>query len=237
MVTRIVSINIRHGGGTRITRLADWIDTIEPSVVVIPEWRDNAPGNIIRDRLTTNGFRTAATTRATPTIYSVLVAAKDLSEGREVTPSTSPGGDLMLIDLMQGVQILGCYFPQRQAKASIFQQCILVAQMNPDVPFVMIGDLNTGRNDLDIEGAGTPFDCADLFQSLHTEADLIDLWRARHGNQQDWTWRSSVNGFCIDHAFGNKAFVSRFPAFRCFIDHAPRLSGLTDHSAVVLEFD
>jgi hypothetical protein len=35
----------------------------------------------------------------------------------------------------------------------------------------------------------------------------------------------------------NKAFINRFPAFRCAIDHAPRLSGLTDHSAVVLEVD
>jgi hypothetical protein len=36
---------------------------------------------------------------------------------------------------------------------------------------------------------------------------------------------------------GNKAFINRFPAFRCAIDHAPRLSGLTDHSAVVLEVE
>src|SRR5665647_593198 len=112
MAIRIVSLNIQHGGGKRVIRLADWIATMEPSVVVIPEWRNNAPGKIIRDRLTTNGFRTVATTRATTKINSVLVAAIDLSESREVTPSTSQAGDLMLIDLIQGVQILGCYFPQ-----------------------------------------------------------------------------------------------------------------------------
>jgi exonuclease III len=234
---RIVSLNIRHGGGNRISRLADWIETIDPSVVVIPEWRNNGSGKILRDRLTEAGFRTVATARATTKINSVLLAAIGLTESREVTPPTSPAGDLILIDLIQGVQILGCYFPQRKTKASFFQQCIHLAQENPDVPFVMIGDLNTGRNDLDIEGTGTRFDCADLFEALNREAGLIDLWRARYGDQQEWTWRSSANGFRIDHAFGNKAFINRFPAFRCVIDHAPRLSGLTDHSAVVLEFD
>src|SRR5258708_11116954 len=101
----------------------------------------------------------------------------------------------------------------------------------------MIGDFNTGRNDLDIEGAGARFHCADLFEALSREAGLMDLWRACHGDRQEWTWRSPANGFRIDHAFGNEAFINHWPTFRCEIDHAPRLSGLTDHSAVVLEAD
>jgi hypothetical protein len=48
----------------------------------------------------------------------------------------------------------------------------------PDLPFVMIGDVNTGTNDLDIEGTGTRFDCADPFEDLSREACLTDLWRA-----------------------------------------------------------
>jgi exonuclease III len=79
---------------------------------------------------------------------------------------------------------------------------------------VIIGDYDrhSDRNDLDIEGTGARFHCADLFEALHTEAGLIDLLRAQHGGQQEWTWRSSVNGFRIDHAFGDKAFIGRFDA-------------------------
>jgi hypothetical protein len=62
-------------------------------------------------------------------------------------------------------------------------------------------------------------------------------WRLYPVSQQEWTWRSSKNDFRIDHVFGNKAFVNRFSAFRCVIDHKPRLSSLTDHSAIVLETD
>jgi exonuclease III len=114
-----------------------------------------------------------------------------------------------------------------------------LAKKSSDVPFVMIGDFNTGRNDLDIEGPGARFYCTDLFEALTREAGLIDLWRARHGDREEWIWRSTQKkyGFRIDHVFGNKAFIARFPAFRCTIDHAPRQSELSDHSAVVLEAD
>jgi exonuclease III len=237
MPIRVVSLNIRHGGGLRIAGLTDWLITKAPSVVVLPEWRNNIPGRYIRGRLTERGFGTVAATRETTKINSVLLAATDLTASWEVTPPSSTIGDLLVIELKQGIQILRCYFPQRQAKAPFFRQCILLAQNSPHTPFLMIGDFNTGRNDLDIEGTGARFHCADLFLALTKEAGLTDLWRARHGDRQDWTWRSTVNGFRIDHVFGNRAFIDRFPAFRCDIDDAPRRSGLTDHSAVVLEID
>jgi exonuclease III len=101
----------------------------------------------------------------------------------------------------------------------------------------MVGDLNTGRNDLDIEGNGAPFHCADLFAGLNKTAGLTDLWRARNGDLRDWTWYSSKYGFRVDHAFGNQAFIDRFPNFRCEIDHEPRLTKLTDHSAIILDLD
>ena len=79
--------------------------------------------------------------------------------------------------------------------------------------------MNTGHNTLDLEGSGAPFHCADLFGELNSRGGLIDLWRARHGERKDWTWRSNKNGFRIDHAFGNQALLNRYPNFRCEIEH------------------
>jgi exodeoxyribonuclease III len=236
MTIRIVSLNIQQGGGKRTGPIADWLTTKTTSAVVLPEWRNNTSGQCIRKRLTSSGFQTV---RAAHEISknSLLLAAKDLTEWWEVTPSNSAKGSLILIELRQRIQLLGCYFPQRRAKAPFFQQCIHLAKKRPDVPLVMIGDFNTGRSDLDIEGGGSRFFCSDLFEALTREAGLIDLWRERHGDRREWTWCSPRNGFRIDHVFGNKAFVARFPTFRCAIDHAPRKSGLSDHSAVVLEVD
>ena len=102
------------------------------------------------------------------------------------------------------------------------------------IPFILLGDLNTGHNGLDIEGRGAPFYCADLFDALRSNAGLVDLWRAEHGERREWTWRSRINGFRIDHAFANAAFVEYFPSIQCFYDHHPRETGLTDHSALLV---
>jgi exodeoxyribonuclease III len=136
---------------------------------------------------------------------------------------------------LEGLTILGCYFPQRMAKSPFFERCMEIALKETQQPLVMIGDFNTGRNDLDVEGSGTRFDCADQFIDLSVKSGLVDLWRFRHGERREWTWRSAKNGFRIDHAFGNEALLRRFPNYRCEIVHEPRVSGLTDHRAVVLD--
>jgi exonuclease III len=66
---------------------------------------------------------------------------------------------------------------------------------------------------------------------------MVDLWRLRHGERRDWTWRSAKNKFRIDHAFGNEAFIERSANYRCEIDHEPYLNKMTDHSAIILDLE
>jgi exodeoxyribonuclease III len=237
VASRIISLNLRHGGGRRIAALSDWLLGKSPSAVIATEWRNNVAGQHLRDRLTLDGFETVLAAPATLQINTVLLAAKGIVGSQAATPLNSPVGELVSISMEDGVSILGCYFPQRMAKSPFFLRCTEMAARNSHRPFVMIGDFNTGRNDLDIEGNGTPFHCADQFASLHEQAGLIDLWRLRHGERRDWTWRSAKNGFRIDHAFGNQEFLNRYPNFQCEIDHEPRLGRLTDHSALMLVFE
>jgi exodeoxyribonuclease III len=237
VASRIISLNLRHGGGRRIAPLTDWLLTKSPSAVIATEWRNNVPGQHLRNRLTLDGLQLALTVPAASQINTVLLAARGIKGSQPATPLNSPVGDLVSISTEEGVRILGCYFPQRMDKTPFFHRCIELAERNSHQPFVMIGDFNTGRNDLDIEGNGVPFYCADQFAGLHEQAGLADLWRLRHGERRDWTWRSAKNGFRIDHAFGNQAFLHRYPNFHCEIDHEPRLVRLTDHSAIILDFE
>jgi exodeoxyribonuclease-3 len=212
----------------------DWIKGRQPFAAVLTEWRDDHCGQQIRKSLTADGFEAAAIARQGEKTNSVLIAARRFIASEIITPPISPAGDLVLMKL-DGFAILGCYFPQRMAKAAFFERCMEVVSKTEQFPLLFIGDFNTGRNDVDIEGNGARFDCADLFLALSDRAGLTDLWRFRHGDRRDWTWRSAKNGFRIDHAFGNRPFVGRFPAYTCQIDHDPRLKGLTDHSAIVLD--
>jgi exonuclease III len=233
--SRILSLNLRHGGGSRANLLIDWIASKAPFVAVLTEWRENASGRLIKDGLTRAGLSSVSAPRG-PKINTALLASRDLTRCEIFTPTNSPVGDLALMTI-DGINILGCYFPQRKAKGPFFKRCMDAAAEASHSPLLAIGDFNTGRNDLDIEGTGTRFDCADQFIALHEQAGLIDLWRFRHGERREWTWRSPKNGFRIDHAFGNQAFINRFPTYRCEIDHEPRLLGLTDHSAIVIDLD
>jgi exonuclease III len=230
----VLSLNIRHGGGDRVKALQNWIAAKIPDIVVLSEWRDNPSGTWFRSALQQEGFFIDTAVRPLPRSNGLLIAARQSFTLRRITPPSSSAGELALIDLTGGFRLLAGYFPQLKAKVPFFEQCLTEAMASSDRPFMLIGDLNTGRNDLDIEGRGVPFACADLFLNLQDHAGLIDLWRAVNGEQRDWTWRSRINGFRVDHAFGNATLVDRYPAVRCWLDHEPRLANMTDHSAILV---
>jgi exonuclease III len=134
------------------------------------------------------------------------------------------------------MNLLACYFPQQLAKAPFFRRCLELTSQHQAVRFLLTGDLNTGNQLLDRgEGAGK-FYCADLFDQLETVGGLTDLWRSTHGTGcREWTWFSpkKLNGFRIDHAFGNAKFVESRPS--CGYDHGARETRLTDHTALVIK--
>jgi exonuclease III len=233
-IMHIILLNIRHGGGLRAQRILDWLDGHSPDLIVMPEWRDSAPGQLIKGNLEAAGFYVATACAVGRRSNGILVAAKEPFRSRRVTPMHSQKGELILADLASGCRLLAAYFPQGKAKGSFFDDCMGETARSDAAPFLLLGDLNTGRNDADVQGSGVPFVCADMFDELQTNGGLVDLWRNEHGAKQEWSWRSPLNGFRIDHALANTAFRKHFSTIRCMYDHAPRETSLTDHSALIL---
>jgi exodeoxyribonuclease III len=229
----LILLNIQHGGGPRAARIADWVLSRSPDVVVLPEWRDGTKGELIKSDLEAQDFHVATTALTRPRSNGVLVASKSAFRSSPVTPNGSKSGALLLADISNW-RLLAAYFPQLDAKRAFFDVCIDQSLRSANVPFLILGDLNTGKNGVDVEGNGAPFACADLFEALTTRAGLVDLWRLEHGDKQEWSWRSPVNGFRVDHAFANDEFTRQFSTIHCAYNHAPRVSGLTDHSALIL---
>jgi exonuclease III len=95
--------------------------------------------------------------------------------------------------------------------------------------------LNTGNQVLDRSPAAAPYSCANDFDALSQRTSLVDLWRRTNGaDAREWTWTSHLNnGFRIDHAFANDAFIN-FMKPECLHDHSPRERAITDHSAIVI---
>src|SRR5260370_1365077 len=95
---RVVSLNIRHGGGNRANKSVNWIGSQRPFATVVTEWRNNAAGQQIEDGLFSGGLRSFSAARDSK-INSVLLAARRFTHSEIVTPPNSPIGDLTLIGL------------------------------------------------------------------------------------------------------------------------------------------
>jgi hypothetical protein len=87
---------------------------------------------------------------------------------------------------------------------------------------------------LDRTPAGEKYVCAEQFDELSKSHGFVDLWRRTQGIEApEWSWITKANGFRLDHAFGNAAFVAAFDP-TCRYDHSTRESGITDHSALLI---
>jgi exonuclease III len=104
---------------------------------------------------------------------AVAVAVRGNAERVELLPADADRHRIVGIRYC-GITIVGLYFAQNQAKASLF----------------------------DYLAEGTPFHCGDLFERLSER--FVDLWRKHNGSTaREFSWQSkSGNGFRIDHGFG-----------------------------------
>lgn len=232
---RIVSLNIQHGGGSRADRIGDWLEITQPDFLVLSEWRSNTPGQLLADRIERLGLVHRAASLRPSKGNGVLIAARRPFIAKRITPARTPKGEMLMARFEDRLHLLGCYFPNLAAKAPFFAACLRTARFMVDGPFLMIGDLHTGHNDLDVEAPGFRFHCADQFERLTTNSGLVDLWRRIHFDRREWTWRSRLNGFRLDHAFANPAFLEQYPKLHCKYDHETRDQRISDHSAIVLD--
>jgi exodeoxyribonuclease III len=228
----IGALNIRAGARTHAAGLCRYLDSLRPDTVLLTEWRNNAGGRTFVSWAEGQGMSHVALTDRC-TLNGVFLASPDPFATESATPTAQSAGCLMLARF-PWVTLLACYFPPPRAKAAFFDRCLELAAQHRAAPFLLASDLNTGNQLADrSEGAGK-FYCSDPFDHLLSSGGLSDLWRLRNGVSREWTWRSSKgNGFRIDHAFGDGAFIAAVTAI-CTYDHRARETGLTDHSAVVV---
>ncbi|MBF4573179.1 endonuclease/exonuclease/phosphatase family protein [Herbiconiux sp. VKM Ac-1786] len=230
---RIVTLNVMHGGGARVSALIRALEAIEANVLVLSEFRTGRSGDSLAAGLERLGYSCAAPD-SRPRENSVLVASRDTIETSSTLHESATDGRHLRTVRTAGLTICGVYMPLGAAKLPYWELVIDAAQASAADLFV--GDFNTGTQDLDRDPRGAPFVGADRMQ-LMTDTGFVDLWRSAHPETREYTWfsRGAKNGFRLDQAFASRAFTARVSA--CFYDQNPRTSGITDHAALVVEFD
>lgn len=110
---------------------------------------------------------------------------------------------------------------------------------------IVMGDFNTGRNDIDKTPDGTAYKCAEFIDRLE-DLGMFDTFRTLHPTKREYTWYSSskrgrrdLNGFRLDHIFVSTALSYGIVA----TEHVHHVrgpvaqGGLSDHAIVIAELD
>jgi len=229
---KLFCLNVRSGGGTRWGRILDFVEAHSADVVIFTEWRRSETPGAAATWATSRGMMWVEACEGA-TKNGIFVASALPFDPANATPGKETAGTLLRLDF-DGWTMLAAYFPQRDVKARYFKACIELSTAVSAQPFLLMGDLNTGNQHADRTSTGDKYVCAELFDALSESHGLVDLWRRTHGaDAREWSWMTKANGFRLDHAFGNPAFIAAFDPTCCY-DHSSRESGFTDHSALLI---
>jgi exonuclease III len=233
---RILSWNIRQGGGQRLDRIAAAIKRYRPQLVVLNEVRARTlPA--LREHLAGAGVPFMEDTNPNGFEHGTLVGARQpLHRVQSCQPASILPHGLLEVKTHTGCVIGAVYGPMVTRQHRPFWDALVThttAMVNTD--YLLIGDFNTGEAAVDAylkRMAGS-----DQFLAMRA-AGYVDLWRA-HNRTTEHTWYSFgrggvvLNGFRIDHALASPSLAKRLTS--CRYSHAERKKRLSDHSVLLVE--
>ena len=106
---RILSLNICHGGGSRIGPIYDYMQRQNADVLVVSEFRNGRTGAQLRDDLLSSGYDHQLAIDCEPRTNSVLLAAKGPISPLSVSPATEDSHRI-LGGTVSGIDFYGVYF-------------------------------------------------------------------------------------------------------------------------------
>jgi exonuclease III len=226
---KILSWNIQAGGGSRILPILRKIAESKSNIVVLSEFRNNASGYKIRSGLLNVGYRYQAVT-ASPSNDNSVIVASNIPFSSELYPTADPlyAGNIVTARF-SAFELMGVYMPHKK-KHTLFEFVGSVVSRS-STPYIIAGDYNSGKNHIDQKG--NSFWYTDQLMAWEKEG-LLDAFRWVNGDVEEYSWFShQQNGFRYDHTYIHddlKPIVKN-----CYYQHAWRLEGLSDHSAMFLE--
>jgi len=245
---RLLTWNVQHASAERARRQANWLRRQSADVLVLTEVAGTGGGPVLAQALYESGF-TIHEPSGGERDYRVLLAARDaeIEPVHAVRTAHLPHPCLAARVHAPGLSVglIGLYVPSRGGKEGrnvakrVFQDAVTavlrrLAEPFPskDGPLIVAGDLNVlepghqpphavfGTWEYDFYRAFGDAGLADAFRHLHP--DLVD---------HSWYGRSGA-GYRFDHIFCSRQHLARLTHVGYV--HEPRLTGLSDHSAMTV---
>ena len=222
---KIVSLNIRHGGGKRIRNILNYLEKYDSEIIVVTEYRNNENGDLLITYLQKQGYSfekyNGDEKENTVCIFSKL---KFNNIHRLENHKNIVGIEI------NNIEIYGVYFPQKNEKINTYQK--LKELIDKNTKTLIIGDFNTGISEYDTSN-NSKFYCESEFKEL-SQNILRDSYRHKHGLEREYTWNSnSGNEFRIDHCLVSENILDKV---NTSYEHSTR-NEISDHSAMIVELD
>ncbi len=248
---RIVSWNIRAGGGVRMGAIADQLIRWSPEVVALSEFRGTPPSAALARALGERGLvhQLCTASPGLPRVNALLMASRwPLTRVRLLSAPVAEAGRWLLAHVAGPTALtLGAmHVPNRVTgrKFPFLDAVLGMAHTWRRGPALLVGDTNSGLIDLDEEVPAFNAEEDGWIRGLEA-AGWIDAFRFFKARERAYTWYSpnGGNGFRIDQAFVNRALRPRLRSasyeWGAAADgraHAPR-HALSDHAALLVDLD
>ena len=243
-MTRIVSWNIRAGGGRRAEEIADAILSLAPDIAVLQEFRDTPPSAALRTRLVDAGmlYSWSTATPVTPAANGLLIASR--LPGRAVIPRSRAAEPLRWKAVQIGeLRLVAVHVPNEHTgrKWPFLESLLGLARAWRRYDAVIIGDTNSGRPAIDEESPVFGPRYTGWFDRLDA-LGWRDAFRHLHPERREFTWYSpnGGNGFRLDEAFVSPRRVGplRHVEHRWMqgLTVPERRDALSDHAALIVDF-
>lgn len=231
---KIVSWNIRLGGGSRIDAVADRLIRSNGDILIIGEYMKKASEPLIK-KLSLAGWPYSVLPDTPDRRGGVAVLSREPIERLRTPAAMSEGYRYISVAApLAGLELRAVYAPLQNDPFQEFWEGLL-GDLNAasTKPVLLIGDLNSGLPKVDTNSS-TLF-CSEYFCQLPSSG-YTDLWRHMNDAQAEWcTWMGPVHPYRLDHAFGSAAIVNRLRG--CSYDHSVRLDKTSDHSLLSVQLE
>jgi exonuclease III len=249
---RIVSWNIRAGGGSRTADIADQFERWAPDVVALSEFRATPPSVDLARVLAERGLGHQLCTASAgfPRVNALLIASRwPLTRVRLRGAPVAEAGRWLLARVAgpYAMTLGAMHVPNRVTgrKVPFLDAVLAVAHTWRRGPALLVGDTNSGLIDLDEEVPAFNAEEDGWIRGLEA-AGWADAFRLIRGAERAYTWYSpnGGNGFRIDQAFVNRALQPRLRSARYEWGAASgeptrraRRHALSDHAALLVDLD
>jgi len=245
---RIVSWNIRAGGGRRVDLIAEQIERWRPDLVALSEFRATPPSEHLKEVLADGGlvFQASTADPRLPASNRLLIASR--WPLRVVRSRSAPGepGRWCLAEVAAARPFtLGVmHVPNRvSGRKYPFHAAVLdIARTWRRGPALLVGDTNSGRIGVDEQVPGFN-KREDGWIAALEDAGWRDGFRHLHGDTRAYTWYSpnGRNGFRLDQAFINSSLLPRLVETRYEWARSnqddDRRDTISDHAAIIVELE